>query len=330
MTDYLNPLSQIIMRKIARLLATQGLFLAIILIAGCKKDSPDTTVPVGQPTITASYSLMPDGASSQSILAHVEWTSENATKGTLDGLRIKTPNGDTTFNMKKGDKKTLLFKVENASGKSFQEYLKIEIPSDPIPPIPPTISASVTYNGQTVDTLPYLGGEVKIKVFFANGILELNGVKYENSPKELTFTVTETKTYDFKVVGAGGEISLPFTVPVYVPTETELLLISGTWVVTKLEESCYTPDGPWSPIYDYIGVKRTFFLSPNKMKREGPCPEGTCIYWYDWSLNGSVITGFGDRTIISINSNEMILILESFSTQNNVQIPWFVRETCTK
>jgi hypothetical protein len=196
--------------------------------------------------------------------------------------------------------------------------------------LPPTITTSFTFNGQALDTLPYSGGPVVVKVVFANGFLYLNGIAYENSPATFNFTITETKTYDFKVVGAGGEISIPFTVPVLIPNETELLLISGIWIVTKTQGSFYTPNGPWTSFYDYIGSKITFYLSPKKMKSESILLPGTTL-WYDWSLNGSLLTGFGDRNIISINSNEMVLIYESSSTQpDGTQIPWFVRETYAK
>ena len=170
-------------------------------------------------------------------------------------------------------KKNLLFRVENANGKSIQEYLKIAVSLDPLPP---TITTSFTFNGQALDTLPYSGGPVVVKVVFANGFLYLNGIAYENSPATFNFTITETKTYDFKVVGIGGEISLPFTVPVYVPTEQELMLYNNAypWVLTKLEESPYSFNGPWNEFGGFLGTKMTFYLSPKKLKAEYPPERG--------------------------------------------------------
>lgn len=315
------------MKKLKRMLVNFGLFLSLLLLAGCGKDTDDPIV-VGQPTVTSSFSIITTDAKSSTVSVRVEWKTENATKGTLDGLRIKTPSGDTTFTMKKGEKKNLLFTVENSNGKSFQSYLKIEIPSDPLPP---TMTTSFTFNDQSVDTLPYLGGKVKVKVLFANGFLYLNGVKYEDSPKTFDFTVTETKTYDFKVVGPGGEISFPVTVPVYIPTEIESLFISETWVVSKLETTYFPSVGPWIPCYDYIGAKLTFYLSfpyVYKAKSESVCGDDVCISWSNWSYDElSSIFHFGQKNVISIDENEMIVIYESSSTSG---ISWFVRETYHK
>jgi hypothetical protein len=94
------------MKTTAKFLTTLGLFVTLILIAGCTKDNTDPAVVAGQLTITSTFTLMPDGTSSQSVLAHVTWTTENAVMGTLDGNRISLPTGDTTLTMKKGDKKT--------------------------------------------------------------------------------------------------------------------------------------------------------------------------------------------------------------------------------
>lgn len=312
------------MKKLKRMLVNFGLFLSLLLLAGCEKDTDPTVM--GQPTVTSSFSIITTDAKSSTVSVRVEWKTENATKGTLDGLRIKTPSGDTTFTMKKGEKKNLLFTVENSNGKSFQSYLKIEIPSDPLPP---TMTTSFTFNDQSVDTLPYLGGKMKVKVLFANGFLYLNGVKYEDSPKTFDFTVTETKTYDFKVVGPGGEISFPVTVPVYVPNEIESLLISGTWVLSKLEESNYF-NGPWNEFGGFLGTKMTFYLNPKKLKAEYLPERNIPTGWYDWSLNESLLKGFGDRTIISINQNEMILIVESIFHSPDGDIPWFTKETYHK
>jgi hypothetical protein len=308
------------MKKQMRMLVVFGLFLSLLLLAGCTKDTDDPIV-VGQPTGSITYSIVTTDAKSATVAVHVEWTTENAKKGTLDGSRISLPNGDTTLTMKKGDKKTLLFRIENASGKFFQEYLKISIPLDPSPP---TGTASFTFNDQSVDTLPYLVGAVKIKVIFANGFLYLNGVKYENSPATFNFNISETKTYDFKVVGPGGEITLPFIVPVYVPTEQELLISDPKGWICDYAEGSYTIDGEREPAPLLDGIIY-FSLSPKNCKYVYPCisVSGTCTNEDSWGINDQTITLGSDNEFVEVlSSNKMVWRDKGSSTSGATYYTW--------
>ncbi|MFA6514663.1 MAG: hypothetical protein WCT42_00130 [Candidatus Paceibacterota bacterium] len=282
------------MKKMMRMLAFLGLFLSLLLV-GCEKDKPETPVSVGKPTITPTFVIGTTDSKSVTVSVTVSWITQNVVKGTVNGDNLRTPNGDTIFSMKKGETKLLTFIVENASGVKSQKYLTVTVPANPLPP---TINISFTFNDQVIDTLPYFGGPVVINCIFTNGALELNGIKYENSPVTFNFTVTETKTYDFKVIGPGGEVTESITVVVaqqIPPTQDEAYLCAGPWKMVKLEFQ----DGPGLPWYEGTisdcrkDDLRTFYFSPKKVvydNGEIRCGTEDRTQEGPWTLRGSILT----------------------------------------
>ena len=295
------------MKKMLKLLAIfLSLFLFLFLMAGCEKDTNQEQPVSAEPTMISTFVIKTTDTKSLNVSVTVSWTTQNVVKGTVDGDNLKTPSGDTTFLMKKGETKILAFVIENTAGVKIQKYLTVAVPSDPLPP---TISALFTYNGVAMDTLPYLGGDIKIKVIFSNGILELNGVKYENSPTTFDFTVNETKTYDFKVVGTGGDITLSFPVPVYVPTEWELLITNPKGWICEYAEGSYSIDGVRIPQpTNFVGTGY-FYLVPQKVTRYVyPCTSGngTCFNEGPWSINGQILNTGSDNFIEVLTQTEMV------------------------
>lgn len=279
-----------------------------LLLVGCEKDStkPDPSGAL-EPKIFLTDPTYKEEGKSVYVSVSFAWTTENTVKASMENSSIKIPQGDTTITMKKGETKKLAFVVENTSGVKNYKYLTVDVPADPIPP---TFSAYFTYNEQRIDTLPYLGGNIKLVVNFSNGVLELNGVMYENSPVVFDFTVTETKTYDFKVIGAGGEIvPLNFIVPVYVPTEWELLITNSKGWICDYNEGSYSINGKRSLIPNNFTGTAYFYLVPQKTLRYlYPCisGSGTCVNEGPWSLNGQILSDGSDMFIETLTQTEMV------------------------
>lgn len=305
-----------------KLFAYAFLFLSLaFLLPGCGKDIEDP-VSVDEPTITPTFIIGTD-TKSATVPVTVSWTTKNTIKGTLDGESIQIPSGDTTFLMEKGETKNFTFVVENTNGKKVQEYLKVSVPTDPSVP---TLSVSFTYEGETIDTLgvpPVEGWPIVAKVIFTGGTLNFNGCDYANSPKEFNLTIAETKTYDFKVTGPGGDITESVTIVVaqpvpFNPTQGELLISSYPnyfpWIMVKLEFQ-NGPDLPWyeDDIDDCLKDNLLYFyLTPLKKmvndRGEISCNEDEQrVSEGPWSLVGNILT---DQSliieIISLNQDTLV------------------------
>jgi hypothetical protein len=297
--------------------------LALILLFGffngCKKDTGDSPDPVGNPKIIPTFSIQSNNGTNETVLVKLSWTSENAIKGTLDGLSIQIPIGDTTFLMKKGETKNFTFVVENTNGKKVQEYLKVSVPTDPSVP---TLSVSFTCEGETIDTLgvpPVEGWPIVAKVIFTGGTLNFNGCDYANSPKEFNLTITETKTYDFKVTGPGGDITESVTIVVSqpVPPTQDEAYLCGPWQKIKVEFQDAV-GFPWreSDIWECMKDDIMTFYFPSKTwvydNGENRCSyDEPRTYSGNWFITGTVINTGGANEKITLNPDTLVWVYET-------------------
>ena len=304
-----------------RLIAVLGLFLSLVLISGCGKD--ETPVLVGQPVVYPTFKVVTNDAKSSTVSVLISYSTENVKTGDVDGEPLTVPTGTFTVSMNRGDTKIFTFTAYNVDGIRSQKQFPVEVKKLAEPDL--YVSASVT-------NLPKGGGKTKLtaNATHANSIT-FNGIEYTNFPIEFeTNWIDHDSIFTFIAKGDGGETTKSITITVVPPTEQELIIKGDAWTVSKLEGSFYNTNGQWTEFYDYIGNKMTFYISqpyPYKMKAENACGSGTCEYWYDWSLSGSLLSGFGDRTIVSLSEHQMVLIYESSSIRPGGDIPWFVRET---
>jgi hypothetical protein len=198
---------------------------------------------------------------------------------------------------------------------------------------------SFTCEGETIDTLgvpPVEGWPVVAKVVFANGTLNFNGCDYANSPKEFNLTITETKTFDFKVTGPGGDITESVTIVVsqpVPPTQDEAYLCAGAWKKVKLEFQ----DGPGLPwveatIGDCMKDDLIFFyLLPSRItvydNGEIHCgiEENGQGSWY---LRGSILTTNekNNYSIITLTQDTLVWVYHP-GGQQDANRETFVRQT---
>jgi len=308
------------MKKMLQLLAILGLFLPLFLSTGCEKDTNDGPVAYA-PEITANYII---GEPTRGVAQPVtlNWDSKNADSCFLNGELLPSLKGSKEVSVT-DEVTSFVFKAKNTVGSKIVEVKVKKLAKPEV-----YISASIT-------DLPKGGGKTKLTVNVknANNLTSIGG-EYNIFPVVITTGwIDHDSTFVFTANGDGGETTSSITITVVPPSEQELTLKGDAWTVSRLEGSYYTTDGPWTDFYDYIGDKITFYISqpyPYKLKANKACANGTCEDWYDWVLNGSFLTGFGDRTIESLSEHEMVLILKSYSNNGNFPVPWFVRETYTR
>lgn len=305
------------MKKMLRLLATLGLFLSLVsMLPGCGKDTDSqVTYPA---EIIVTYKLV--SATRGVTRATLNWDSKNADSVFLDGEYLPSLKGSKDVELVK-ESTIFTFSAKNKIGKTTT---KVEVKK---------LTPPIVVLTATVTNLPKGGGKTKITLNATKtNEVSFNGSGYTTFPVSFeTGWIGHDSTFTFIATGDGGETIATITITVVPPNEQELSLCSGTWIVTKLETTYFPLVGPWIPCDDYIGAKLTFYISfpyVYKVKSESVCGNDICVSWSNWSYDEISSTfHFGQKNVISIDENEMIVIYESSSTTGT---PWYVRETYYK
>ncbi|MEI8048103.1 MAG: hypothetical protein WCI92_12035 [Bacteroidota bacterium] len=294
------------MKTIAKFLTSLGLFVTLILIAGCTKDTTDPVV--SQPVISATYSR---GAVTVGVTQWVtlNWDSKNADSCFLNGEYLPLLKGSKDVDLVK---ETTIFTF-TATNKAGKTTTKVEV-KKLAPPIV-TLTATVT-------NLPKGGGKTKITLNATKtNEVSFNGCGYTTFPVSFeTAWLSHDSTFTFIATGDGGETVAIIKITVVPPTEQELML-SQSWVQTK-EEDTYFITGPWKDrnfdftipcVNDDI---MAFYMTPQKILFDNKilCDGGNDLpSWVPWLLNsdGTLVGIYPQRTIINLNWNTLVWIYES-------------------
>lgn len=289
----------------------------IVLLSGCKKDSPE--VPE-KPVIKLEVSNSNPEFGGTSI---VTWE----VIGEYETMSVRI-NGENISASSKGEK--IIQNIKNRQiisilcwirGVSEPVQARIEIvPKEEIivvvnPPIITSISISP-------ETLPVGGGISTINISASNAeqiFLAGAWVEFSSPFQFSTNWINQDTSFVFILKGEGGEISTSVSIKVEIPlTDQELkeaMLTFGPWREVFSRESYNEEGGPWTiRNIDYdapcaIDNSWTFSLNPKKVILSDPFPCGGAnpyVHIWDWSLNGDILSGFGDRKIIYISWDQMI------------------------
>jgi len=315
-------------------LFVSALFLTLVLfiLPGCEK--PTTTPELEESVINSSFSILNTDTSNSTVLVKLTWTSEHASSVIFEGTVVKL-SGDTTVSQNINSTKIYTFMGIGTDGKTKISFpLKVFVPDGVKSP---TLSIISKYNGQITDTLPIGGGQIDVSCIFTGGKLELNGVQYFTSPTPFVFTITENKTYNFKVVGEGGTVEKQLNIIVkqpIPPTQDELLLCLAPWQKTKWEIQRDIPNGPWENIDIWPCLSDdifTYFLYPSKdcvMDAGVSLCDGETvrILTGDWSLTGSILMP-GSANIELLTKDVLVWTYEGIMILPNGTAPTKIRET---
>jgi len=309
------------MKKLYFSLFAGSIFLLIFV--GCGKDPKSDNPPaVQKPDLT--YSFTEVVANNIKVIT-LEWESFDATTCTLNGNPVALKDSkvfeipvDTTFT----------FVVIGEGGTIQKKVMVKAFVAEPLPM--PTI---VFFKADQY-TLPEGGGgtwlsweihNAYIDSVLVNGIMQTDTVGsfhtgFISNPGNTDLQVTYTLT----AKGPGGTKTsqLTLTVPAVPPPPTigEILCAETRTLVYK--EYAYTIDGPRILLFSYtpsVEPETWKFSLPNSLI----VAYGSQQTFHNWTLNDSIIQGFGDKYIVKLTTDTLIFYEHSFEYQGNTLVPTF-------
>jgi hypothetical protein len=287
--------------------------ITVLMLAGCKKDQL-TEPKVIAPTIVVSSNNSQISYNSSCVLTIVVENVLNVTFE-LDTLNINEAKKTIQMNTPPlTETTTYHFLATGESGLVDSTNVTIKV----VPPAAPTITF-------TVDNTTITKGESVVFNWLISGLVDsvqsnVSGISGLSG--RYTFTPLQSMIATITVYGKGGNVTANVSLTVndpIPPTEGELLVLAP-WKRTysKWAESM---SGPWTYMdlsHPCLEDDRWIFNADHTMmydQGENLCEGQTIRYWpATWLIEGDYISGFGGRTLVSIDSTSMVW------THNSIKI----------